>query len=287
MSHASDVAATGTTDTDPPTTTVPVTSGGGIPPAEELAAPHGPVQPAAPARSGGWRTWRARFVVLVMLGGAVAGGRWLVDTRSAAIAQFDLGRVTLVGQPVSVEPTLTGRVISVDVRAGQQVSKGQRLGTLLVMSTTKTGQPLQRAVQLAAPSPGIISSDPAPVGSTVQVGDPFVQLYDPSKLTLDAAVKVSDLSRLSGGMVATLHADGVDRPVRAVIRRVVPQVTQPVTDTAPLSDQEARKPSRLHLVLVPQHPSEVADLVPGLYFTGTVDTSTRRPDAGSVLQLTR
>lgn len=269
------------------TTTVP---GDGIVPTEAGAAPDRPARPPAPRRTWNWRKWRARFVVLLMVGAAVAGGEWLVDNRNAAISQFDLDTVTLTAQPIPVEPVETGQVISRYVRAGQRVRDGQMLGSMLVTRMTATGNRKRRIVLLTAPSDGIASTDPLPVGSTVQPGDPFIQLYDPSELTLDAAVKVTDLPRLSGGMVATLHADGVDHPIRAVVQRVVPQFTPPDSDPDPLTDPDRKgeaEEDRMQLVLVPLRPADVAGLVPGMRFTGTVDTSSRIPDGDTVLQLAR
>ncbi|WP_239132935.1 hypothetical protein [Paractinoplanes durhamensis] len=84
-------------------------------------------------------------------------------------------------------------------------------------------------------------------------------------MTFVTDIAVADLPDLSSGMVAELTAKGLDRTVRAAVQRVVPRVTGSA-DTA--------APGFLRLVLVPVNATEVRDLVPGLRFTGKVDTRT-------------
>src|SRR5205823_3920498 len=125
-----------------------------------------------------------------------------------------------------------------------------------------------KTVVLTAPADGIMTSDPTPVGTALQSGQPFVEIYDPAQLTFVATVKAQDLTRLSRGMVATLKADGLPQPVTAVVDRAVPQVVQ-----AGQVGQAAAGSGHLQLVLVPKRSQDVAQLVPGLRFTGKVDTT--------------
>jgi multidrug resistance efflux pump len=203
-----------------------------------------------------------------MIAAAVAGGLRLAEARTGAIAQFGLETVTLTAQPISVETRKTGQVTAVNVAPLQKVTEGQRLGTILTSTTSATGQERSKSVPLTAPADGIISGEPLPVGSIVQPGMPFVQLYDPNRLTFDTTVRVEDLPRLSPGMVATLRADGLSQPVEAVVERVVPRVVEPTSGRLPTSQD------RLQVVLVPKRAADVTQLVPGLRFTGTVDTGT-------------
>jgi len=242
-------------------------------PLDRLAAGPG----RRPRRRAGWRTWRARLVVLLMIALALGGGYRLAQSRGIAVAQYPLPTVTLTAQAIPVEPTRAGQVSEVDVHAQQHVVAGQRMGTISVTETAASGGTTQRTIELTAPSAGIVTADPAPVGSVVQPGTPFADLYDPGQLTLDAPVRVEDLPQLSPGMVATLHADGLAHPVRAVVQRVVPQMGTVSSPTA------SGTTDRLELVLVPKNPADVANLVPGMHFTGSVDTT--RPGGSSVLHV--
>ena len=70
-------------------------------------------------------------------------------------------------------------------------------------------------------------------------------------------------------MVATLEAEGTGGFGQGHRPAGVPRVGTGQTDV---------KPDSLRIVLVPTNAEDVARLVPGLRFTGTVDTGTGPPD---------
>ena len=70
-------------------------------------------------------------------------------------------------------------------------------------------------------------------------------------------------------MVARLRAEGLDRTLRASVQRIVPRVD---------ADESGAAPGFLRMVLLPASRAEVRDLVPGLRFTGTIDTRTGPPN---------
>jgi multidrug resistance efflux pump len=221
-----------------------------------------------PRRGLDLKKWRARVAVLLMISAAVFAGAKLVHVRDVASAKLGLGTVTLTAAGIPVESVTPGRVTSVSVQAQQRVSAGERLGTLVATTTSPSGVPGQKTVVLTAPSNGIVTSDPTPVGTALQSGQPFVQIYDPSQLRFVASVRAADLTRLSRGMVVTLKADGLLQPIKAVVDRAVPQVVQ-----ANQVGQTGSSSGPLQLVLVPKNIQDVGRLVPGLQFTGEVDTT--------------
>jgi multidrug resistance efflux pump len=220
--------------------------------------------PARPAR-GNLRRWRARLIVLLMLAGAVLLFVKISADRARAADRVDLGTVTLTAQPIPVEVAQTGQVMSVSVTAQQQVTQGQRLGTIEVTSTNSNGDPKVTKVNVTAPRAGIIVDLPATVGSTLQPGQPFLQLYDPTQLTFESMVPLENLPQIGPNMIATLKAQGIDRTVRAKVQRVVPRVGDADASTD-------NNPNALQVVLVPASARDVQGLVPGLRFTGYVDT---------------
>src|SRR5205823_8995719 len=129
------------------------------------------------------KKWRARLAVLLMIALAVFGGSKLAQARNVATAQLDLGAVTLTAAAIPVESVAPGRVTAVDVQAQQRVTAGQRLGTLLTATASASGMPSQKTVVLTAPADGIVTSEPTPVGTALQSGQPFVEIYDPAQLT--------------------------------------------------------------------------------------------------------
>ena len=235
--------------------------------------------PARPARGGSLRKWRARLIVLVLLAAAVLLFLWVSTSRAAEAQRVDLGTVTLTAQVIPVEVPQTGQVTAVSVTAQQQVRANQRLGTIEVTSTDSDGDPKVTKVNLTAPRAGIVVDLPATVGSTVQPGQPFLELYDPSQLTFVSRVPLEDLPEIAPSMTATLEAEGIVRTVHAKVQRIVPRVGSADTDDA--------DPNSLEVVLVPASARDVEGLAPGLRFTGYVDTVSGVPGTPRLVSLGR
>jgi multidrug resistance efflux pump len=230
--------------------------------------PTPPAPPARTPRTGSLRRWRARLLVVLMLAAAGYGGSQLVHARSYAAAQLDLGTVTLTADPIPVQSDQLGMVTRVSVRAHQHVRAGQELGRASSTTVTGAGYPVHRTVVLRAQVDGIVSEDPRPVGSALQPGDAFVEMYQPTRLTLVADVALSDLPKLSPGMRAILHGADLSTPIEAIVGQVVPRVGNDQSDVAP---------DHIAVQLTPTNRQLVAQLVPGLRFEGTVDTSSVPP----------
>ncbi|AGL17090.1 HlyD family efflux transporter periplasmic adaptor subunit [Actinoplanes sp. N902-109] len=242
----------------------------------------GPVEAPRTAKKtgGGLRKWRARFIVLLFLA-AAAFLFWRISTdRAGEAARIDLGTVTLTAQPVPVEVAQTGQVTAVNVTAQQRVTAGQKLGTIDVVTTDSDGDPKITKVNVTAPRAGIVIDLPVTVGSSLAPGQPFVKLYDPAQLRFETQVPLEDLPDLAASMTARLEAQGMDRTVAARIQRVVPRVDDPAV--APVRNADA-----MTVVLVPAGPDQVRGLVPGMRFTGYVDTDTGTPGSPRLVSLGR
>ena len=231
-----------------------------------------PQQEAPPAKRprAGFRKWRARFIVLLLLAAAVLLFLRISNSRATEANHIDLGTVTLTAQSIPVEVPRTGLVTAVTVAAQQRVTAGQKLGTVEVTGTDAQGDPKISKVNLTAPRAGIVVDLPATVGSTLQPGQPFLQLYDPTQLTFVTDVDLEDLPEIAPNMTATLEAKSITRTVEARVQRIVPRVGS-------LEANENADPDSLRVVLVPASARDVQGLVPGLRFTGYVDTMTGPP----------
>jgi multidrug resistance efflux pump len=239
------------------------------PRAADLPQEQTPPQPAR-QRRGTFRKWRARFVVVLLLAAAVLLFLRISTARATEANHIPLEEVTLTAQSIPVEVPQTGLVTAVSVTAQQRVTSGQRLGTVEVTGTDRDGDPKVTKVNLTAPRAGIVVDLPATVGSTLQPGQPFLQLYDPTQLTFVTEVPLEDLPEIAPEMTARLEAESIDRIVHAKVQRIVPRVGS-------LDANENEDPDTLRVVLVPATARDVQGLVPGLRFTGYVDTVTGVP----------
>jgi HlyD family secretion protein len=225
-----------------------------------------------------WQRWRARLLVLAMIAAAILGGIRIAEQRQYEASLVDIGVVTLTAHPVPIETLRPSRVYMTSVRAQQEVTVGQELGRVTSIITTDSGRTIQRNVVLRAPIDGIVSNDPAAVGTMLQLGEPFVHLYDPDRLTLVASVPLTELPKLTPGMKATLRGADLPDPIEAVVSRVIPRA----------GDAGAQlQPDSLAVELIPVRRHYVANFLPGLQFTGTVDPSTRPPGARQSIFLQR
>ena len=222
-------------------------------------------------RSGSWARWRARILVVLMIAVAVWAAMQLIRVQDARDASLDLGTVTLTATSIPVETSITGVVTSVQVQPGQRVSRGQYVGRIDVTTTNSDGEAVIKPTALIAPRPGIVADDPMTVGSTLMPGVPFVHLYDPTEMRFEAEVPLTYLPQLAPGMIAELTAEGLDDPIEAVVQRAVPRLEGD-------QDRKLVAADEIKLILVPRHAVDVARMVPGLQFTGDVDTRTGNPD---------
>ena len=235
-----------------------------------------PAPPRRPARRGpDLKKWWARFLVLVMIAGAVYGGTKLVEYRTTQQQKLDLGTMTLAARATPVSPTRPGTVTTVSVEAQDRVKAGDRLGTVTTTTVTATGRVETDEFSVRAPTDGVVVADPLPVGSAVTPGQAFVELYDPSRMTFVGSVKMATLTHVAQGMTVTLTAPGLEEPVTARVDRVVPRVSDSATDV----------PSgAMQLVLTPARTAQVAGLVPGLQLDATVAADPdATPEGGSIL----
>jgi len=86
-------------------------------------------------------------------------------------------------------------------------------------------------------------------------------------MTFESNVPLEDLPEIATTMIATLKAESLVHTVRAKVQRIVPRVGDADTTSG-------RNPNTLRVVLAPASAQDVQGLVPGLRFTGYVDTVT-------------
>jgi multidrug resistance efflux pump len=236
-----------------------------LPAGPAVVTPRPPAAPSGPTRGNRLKKWRNRLIVLIMVAAAAVAGTAVVRAQASRASQLNLGELMLTSQPIPVETSLPGLVTSVYVKAGQRVATGQQLGSIRVTTTNSTGHAVLSQRTLKAPRSGVVVDDPLTIGSTLEPGTGFVTLYDPADLTLVTQVPLTYLHEVAPGMIATLTASGVSGSIHAVLQRAVPRIGTNQTDVSA---------DHLELVFRAQNPSDVARLIPGLRFSGTIDTDT-------------
>jgi multidrug resistance efflux pump len=222
-----------------------------------------PAAPPRQKRGTTMRKWRNRLLVLVMAAVAAGAGFYTIRSQAVSDAKLNLSEVTLTSQPIPIETSMPGLVTAVNVAAGESVVAGQQVGAIRVTTTNSSGHAVLSQRVLRAPRAGIVVDDPLTIGSTLQPGTGFVVLYDPADLKLVTDLPLSYLPEVAPGMTAELHAKGVPGTVQAVLDRAVPRVGNAQDDVAA---------DHLELIFKPQNAAQVSRLIPGVRFTGSIDT---------------
>ncbi len=241
--------------------------------APEPAAPQSPPRRTLKSRLPAVRTF---LMTLVLVGGAVAGGTYVVGQRLADSAFVTLDEAVLTADALPVGSTGAGVVTEVLVTAQSRVAAGQELALVrLAADPARTpGQP--RTETLRAPMAGTVSKIDIALGGVVGAGEPVVTLYDHTRLAFQAKATEEELRDLRLGMAARITGPGLDRPVAATLDHVQPRVGPDPLSDAPLTEEQKVAHEQLTVVLVPRtdNVDTVSALVPGLRFSADIDTET-------------
>jgi len=238
-------------------------------PEPDDAAPT-PPEPPRRNRRASFRKWWARFIVLLLVAAAVLIFIRISSDRSSESNRVNVKNVTLTAHAIPVESPQVGQVIEVLATAQQRVTVGQRVGRISVTGADAKGKTKVTKVYLTAPTSGIVIDAPAPLGSTIGPNLPFLQMYDPAKMTFVTEIKLEDLPVIAPTMTATLESEGLDRTVHATVQRIIPRVEGAETTSG-------KHASALQVVLAPSSPGDAQGLVPGMVFTGYINTVTGQP----------
>lgn len=214
------------------------------------------------------RSLGAWLVLLLVVAGACYGGYRLVEHRLAGAGQVALDRVTLVADPIPVGSPDAAVVSSVAVTPGSTVSAGADLAVIELA----VGGGATQLVTLTAPVDGNVVRIDAQPGSVVRAGESVVTLYDPGTLSFQTELPVEEVEELQTGMTATITGPGLSTPVDSAVARVVPVI-----------DADGVEGTTMTVILTPIDESSVAQLVPGVPLTGTLDT-TSGANGASVLE---
>ncbi|MEU4220386.1 HlyD family efflux transporter periplasmic adaptor subunit [Actinoplanes sp. NPDC026623] len=247
---------------------------------EQSTSPAPPTAPEPVSRGEAKRTLRSRlpavrtfFVTLVLIGGAAAGGTYVVTHRLAESAFVTLDEATLTADALPVGSTGAGVVTQVLVTEHSRVAAGQALAQVkLAEDPAHPGQPATET--LRAPTPSTVSRIDIALGGVVGSGEPIITLYDHTKLAFQAKATEEELRSLRLGMAARITGPGLDRPVSATLDHVEPRVGLDPLSDAPLTEEQKADHEQLTVVLLPRtgDVDTVSALVPGLRFTAQIDT---------------
>ena len=124
-----------------------------------------------------------------------------------------VGRVLVqMGERIPLQASTGGRLMSVDVGAGQRVTRGQVLARL----TTDAGEQ-----ELTAPRDGIVGDVPLREGQSVAAGQTVVWLVDPNALPgLLALFPGTYRAELVPGLPLRYHLTGIPFPIETTIDAV-------------------------------------------------------------------
>jgi multidrug resistance efflux pump len=191
------------------------------PPAPVEASPSTPDRREARPRPGRRRLFKPgrRLLLLGLLAPLVPAIWWSVTSLSGST---DSGPVTASGiveaDEAMLSPEVTGRLIGLPVRAGDQVRSGDLLARLddtiiqLQIRQAEAAARLQLQLesekyQLRSPIDGIVSRVPMRLGEVAMPGQAVVVVTDPWQVEINLYVRELDLGRVWVGQIVDVSAD--------------------------------------------------------------------------------
>jgi multidrug efflux pump subunit AcrA (membrane-fusion protein) len=135
--------------------------------------------------------------------------------------------VTVANHHVTIRAPTAGRLTAMNLKNGDQVRKGERIGYLVnrEIEAAQAGLAIARqldpqgatalaesvnrynksdGIPIIAPEAGVVSRPPVTSGQMVADLDPIVELIDPSSIYVQASIPVDELHLISPGMPATV-----------------------------------------------------------------------------------
>lgn len=217
---------------------------------------------------------RTFLVTMLLLGGAAAGGTYVVEHRLADSAFVSLDEAVLTADALPVGSTGAGVVTEVLVTEQSRVAAGQELARVKLAADPARGADRPETEVLRAPMAGTVSQIDVALGGVVGAGEPVVTLYDHTRLSFRVKATEEELRDLRLDMAARITGPGLDRPVAARLDHVEPRVGPDPLSDAPLTEEQKVAHEQLTVVLMPRtdNVDTVSALVPGLRFTAAIDT---------------
>lgn len=239
--------------------------------ASSRRGPSGPA-PRQRKREGAGRTFSAWLIVIGLVAGAVAGGKYVVEERQKPPTSMALSSVVLSAAGIPVGPADAAVVLTTEVAPGDRVREGQVLATLQLAGSLRGDEAVSEEPQkVFAPTDAVVVSIDGHPGSVVRAGEPVVTLYAPEDLAFTTSVTVDQLENLRVGMTGVVHGPAGGEGIPVEIQGIAPKLGA----NADLG--------HLDLRLLPVDPTSVAGLVPGLPFEATVDLTSAPGGAGPVV----
>jgi len=142
------------------------------------------------------------FSVLIIMALAIAGVGLYYWVEGTNYVKTEDAQVT--GDLVNVTPQISGKLLTLNVKEGQLVQKGQVLGRQDLGSLPDSS--LDMAI-IRAPITGIILKKQSLVGVVVSTGQPLATMVDSSALYINANIEETNLERLKPGQTVDISID--------------------------------------------------------------------------------
>lgn len=200
-------------------------SGDGVP---VVGPTNGAAAPAAPRRRRMSRRMVLPILAVVVVIAAFFGYRYYYN--ATHFVWTDNAQVA--GSIIQVGSLNAGQVSAVYTDVGQSVKQGQVVARVAVpepVAATASGQAKltvtqaqNQTVDVTAPLTGVVVARTADPGSTVQAGQPIVEVVDPTQLYVIANVNETDVDRIKVGEPVDVSVDSLGVALPGRVEAITP-----------------------------------------------------------------
>lgn len=150
------------------------------------------------------RLFLLNIIALVVL---VGGGFLLFSFYTEGMTYLKTDNAKIEGLMIPISSPVAGKLVSWDGVVGKKYNAGDTIGKVEVISSTPSGMPEVRTVDITIPQTGTIVSSSAVLNAYIAPGVPLAQAFDLDHLWVTANIKETEINAVKVGNEVDVFAD--------------------------------------------------------------------------------